>query len=149
MSEWENMHITGPPIPGSSAPSWWLQAIVALGALLMGLGALFALFDPTMLVSPGAVINEAVRVYAGYFAARNLALAVVLLVSLGLRARQMLNMMMLLAGFIQLLDASLDLIEGRWVILPGVAVLGVILLIGSARISGSPFWKIGAWKQDS
>jgi hypothetical protein len=119
-----------------------------LAAVLLAAGAGIALVNPSMLVSPHDAINEAVRIYAGYFAARNLALAILLLLLLALRARVALSSLMMVAGLIQFLDAVIDGTEGRWVIVPGVVVLGIIFLIGSARISGHPFWKIEAWRRD-
>jgi hypothetical protein len=49
----------------TAAIPWWLQAIVLLGALLMATGALIALLNPAMLVSPHDEINAAVHIYAG------------------------------------------------------------------------------------
>jgi hypothetical protein len=110
-------------------------------------GAIIALVNPAMLVSPQDAINGAVRIYAGYLASRNLGLAILLLLTLVLRARVALHSVMTLAALIQFLDAVMDAVEGRWVIVPGVVVLGVVFLLGSARISGHPFWKIEAWRQ--
>jgi hypothetical protein len=49
-------------------------------------------------------------------------------------------------GLIQLLDAGMDVAEGRWAVAPGVLVLGVLLLLAANRYSGAVFWKIEAWK---
>ncbi len=95
-------------LKGKRALPWWLRTIVLLGALLMATGALIALFHPGMLVPPQEEINEAVHIYAGYFAARNLGLAVLLIAAMILRAREMLNSLMLLSAFIQVLDAGID-----------------------------------------
>jgi hypothetical protein len=130
-----------------SAIPWWLWTMVVLGAFLMGAGGIIALLRPAMLVSPHDEINGAVHIYAGYLASRNLGLAIMLLAALSLRARSALSTLMLLIAFIQFLDGIIDGQEGRWVIVPGVVVLGLLFLIGSARLSGYPFWRIGAWKQ--
>jgi hypothetical protein len=147
MSEWETSPDFATQHLRSSSPSWWLQTAVVVGALLMGSGGAIALFHPAMLAPPGNEINGAVQVYAGYFAARNLTLAILLLVVICLRARQTLNAMLLVVGFIQLFDAALDIVEGRWFLVPGVTILAVLFLVGASRLSGSPFWKIGAWKE--
>jgi hypothetical protein len=97
-----------------------------IGAVLMGMGAAIALVRPGMLVSPDAEITGAVRAYAGYLVSRNFAVAVLLLAALALRARGMLNTLVLLSACIQFLDAGLDYWEGRWAIAPGVTVLGVM-----------------------
>jgi hypothetical protein len=126
----------------------WLLASVVLGAILIAAGGLIALIDPGMLVSPDAEINHAVRVYAGYLASRNLALAIMLLVMLGLRARRALGSLMVLTAFVQLLDAAMDCMEGRWPLVPGVAVFAIVFFLGAGRLSGQPFWKFAAWRDE-
>lgn len=124
----------------------WLGAVIVLGAVLMATGAILAFFRPQMLVSPQDEINGAVRIYAGYLTARNLTIALMLLAALALRARNMLNSLVLLTAFVQAFDAIVDVAEGRWVIVPGVAVLAVLFFFAAARLSGHPFWKVQAWR---
>lgn len=126
---------------------WWLYIIVILGAFLLAVGGLIALFRPAMLASPHDEINMAVHVYAGYMASRNLGLAAMLIAALSLRNRAMLNTVMLFAGLVQLLDAGIDCVEGRWIVVPGVIILGVLFFVASARLSTHPFWRIEAWKE--
>jgi hypothetical protein len=130
-----------PPPPATTAFPWWLQTIVLFGALLMGAGALIALVNPAMLVSSHDEINAAVHVYAGYLFARNAALAILLVASMIFRAKGTLNTLILLTAFVQLLDAAVDCMEGRWVIVPGVLIFGLLFLLASARLSGQPFWR--------
>ena len=125
---------------------WWLQTIVILSALLMLMGAAIALLKPAMLLSPQDQINSAVHVYAGYLVSRNTALALMLLAALFLRARRMLNTLMLLTAVIQLLDALLDALEGRWPVVPGVLIFAAICFVAAAKLSGHPFWNIRAWR---
>jgi hypothetical protein len=125
---------------------WWLSTSVILGALLMAAGGMIALIRPAMLVSPDAEINAAARVYAGYLVSRNLALAAMLLAMLGMRARRTLSSLMVLTAFVQLLDAGMDCMEGRWVLVPGVLVFAIVFFLGAARLSGQPFWKVAAWR---
>jgi hypothetical protein len=129
--------------PRASVP-WWLSISVVLGAVLMAAGAIIALIRPAMLVSPSAAINGATRVYAGYLVSRNLALAVMLLVTLGMRARGILSSLMVLTAFIQLLDAGMDSLEGRWAVVPGILIFALVFFMGAARLSGQPFWKFAA-----
>lgn len=128
-----------------SAIPWWVVIVVIAGALLMALGAVIALTRPAMLVSPGAEINGAARVYAGYFAVRNLALPALLIAMLLFRARGALNTLILLTAFIQLLDAVEDCLEARWSVLPGVVVVGLLFFLVARKLSGQPFWKKMAW----
>jgi hypothetical protein len=123
----------------------WVSVLVIAGALLTAMGAVIALVRPAMLVSPHDQINEAVHIYAGYLAARNLALALMLTGLLALRARRALGNLMALVALVQLLDVCIDFAEGRWIIVPAVLVLGVLFSIGAARLSGSPFWRREAW----
>jgi hypothetical protein len=138
-------------VPGAANASLpgWLSSSIVLGALLMATGAMIALVHPAMLVAAGAEINDATRIYAGYLVSRNLALAVMLLVMFGIRARRTLSGLMVLTAFIQLLDAGLDCMEGRWTVAPAVAIFAIVFFLGAARLSGQPFWKAGAWRDDS
>ncbi len=126
----------------------WLRLAVILGALLTATGAVIALVHPQTLVSPQDEINGAVRIYAGYLAARNFALAFMLITLLVIGARRALGNLMALIGLIQLLDVIMDCIEGRWTVAPGVLVFGIVFLIGAARLSGGhPLWKAEAWRE--
>ena len=131
----------------SGSISWGLALLVILGAILFATGGVLALIHPAMMVSPHDEINGAVRIYAGYFASRNLALAFMLLALLGLRARQALANLMTLVALIQVFDICMDLAEGRWAIVPGVLVLGLLFLVGAHRMCGSPFWRKSAWRR--
>jgi hypothetical protein len=132
-------------VPAGATP-WWVRLIVIVGSVLTAAGAVIALVHPAMLLSPHDDINRAVQVYAGYMAARNLPLAFMLIALLVVDARHSLGNLMVLVGLIQLLDACMDVYEGRWAVVPGVLVFGLIFLIGAARLSGgNPFWKLRAW----
>ncbi len=137
---------SGAALSEKPAIALWLRAAVIVGALLMAAGGVIALVHPAMLVLPSDEINGAVRIYAGYLASRNLTLAIMLLVAMTVRARPALSQLMLLTAFIQIADACIDSVEGRWVIVPGVVLFGVIFFIGAAKLSGYPFWRIGAWR---
>jgi peptidoglycan/LPS O-acetylase OafA/YrhL len=127
------------------AISWWVALVVLIGALLMATGAVLAFVHPAMLVSPHEEINSAVRVYAGYLTARNAVLAGMLIALLAIRARRALGNLMAIVAFIQFLDAVMDILEGRWALVPGVLVFGLVYLITATRLSGYPFWRSEAW----
>jgi hypothetical protein len=124
---------------------WWVSVIVMIGVALMAAGGVIALVNPRMLVSPSADVNDAVRVYAGYFVSRNLVLAVMLLAALAWRARPVLNALLVVVGLIQFADALIDAVEGRWPILPGVLVLGCMFVLAASHVSGAAFWRREAW----
>jgi hypothetical protein len=123
----------------------WVGVLVIAGALLTAMGAVIALVRPATLVSPQDQVNGAVHIYAGYLAARNLALALMLAGLLALRARRALGNVMALVALVQLLDVCIDCAEGRWAIVPVVLLLGVLFSIGASRLSGSPLWRREAW----
>jgi hypothetical protein len=123
----------------------WVSVLVIAGALLTAMGAVIALVRPAMLVSPQDQINGAVHVYAGYLAARNLALALMLAGLLAIGARRALGNVMALVALVQLLDFCIDCAEGRWTVVPVVLLLGVLFSIGAARLAGTPLWRREAW----
>ena len=135
--------------PSHAALPKWLPLIVVPGALLLAAGAVIALVNPAMLASPGIAINGAVHVYAGYLVARNLALALLLLVTLSMGARRSLSTLMVLTALIQLFDAGMDIVERRWPLIPGVLIFAALFLFGAARITGAPVWRRAAWRDAS
>ena len=135
--------------PTHAALPKWLPLIVVPGALLLGAGAIIALVNPAMLASPGIDINGAVHVYAGYLVARNLALALLLLVTLSMGARRSLSTLMVLTAVIQLFDAGMDMVEHRWSLIPGVLIFAALFLFGATRLTGAPIWKAAAWRDAS
>lgn len=134
---------------GDASLPWWLSASVVAGALLMAAGGVIALVHPAMLVSANAEMNVAARVYAGYLVSRNLALAGMLLIVLAKGARSVLSSLMMLTAVIQLLDAGMDSMEGRWTLVPGVLVFAIVFFLGAARLSGLPSWKVAPVRNES
>jgi hypothetical protein len=121
------------PASAVSDVSLWVKGVAVIGALLLGAGAAIAYAKPGMLLSPHEQVSEGVRVYAGYLVSRNAALALGLLGAVLFRMRTLLGTMLLLVGAIQIFDACLDAVEGRWMLVPGVTVLGILFLLGAAR----------------
>ncbi len=132
--------------PTDPALPKWLPLIVVPGALLLAAGAIIALVNPAMLASPGIAINGAVHVYAGYLVARNLALALLLILTLSMRARRSLSTLMVLTAVIQVFDAVMDAAEGRWPLIPGILLFAILFFFGAARVNGYPFWTAAAWR---
>jgi hypothetical protein len=110
----------------SAAVPGWITTVVVIGAALLVVGAALAFVKPSILLGPGNPVTSGVRVYAGYLFSRNLALAVLLIASLMPRFRKNLSGMIALYGLIQLLDAIMDCVEGRWTVLPPVVLLGLL-----------------------
>jgi hypothetical protein len=129
------------------AMPWWLPTIVVVVALLMTTGGIIALVNPALLVPQGERVNTAVSIYSGYLFSRNVAIALMLIVTLCIRARGALGYFMVLTGLTQLLDAGVDCAEQRWTLVPVVLILGFALLLGAARVLERPWWNIAAWRE--
>src|SRR5258708_39978773 len=95
----------------------WVSIVVILGALLTATGAVISKVDPTLLTN-GSPMTDAARVYADYLFARNLSLAVMLLLLLALRAQRMLAGFMVLIALIQLVDVVDDLARRAFLLVP-------------------------------
>jgi hypothetical protein len=123
----------------------WVSIVVLLGTLLTITGAVISKVDPTLLTN-GGPITEAVRVYADYLFARNLALALMLLFLLATKARQMLAGFMVLIALIQLIDVGDDLARGAFLLVPGLLVFAIVFLLGAWRLFGQAVWHVNAWR---
>jgi len=142
-TEYQKILSDGTALPGFP---WWITVAVVLGSLLILAGGVVAMVRPAMLVSPQDEINGVVHIYAGYLTSRNVTLAGMLLVMLVLRARTALSNLMVFTAFIQLLDAVIDCVEGRWPSVPMVLVFGLVFLMGAARLRGVKLWRRQAWE---
>lgn len=141
-----------PPEPTSTATRaipWWLVTIVILGALLAAVGGILAIVQPQMLLGSGQSMNDAANVYAGYLISRDLALAVMLLVMLALRARLALAGLMIFTALVQLIDAVVDIVEGRLALLPVLLIYAIAFIIGANWLFGQAFWKAAAWQDNT
>ncbi|GCE28696.1 hypothetical protein KDA_41800 [Dictyobacter alpinus] len=123
----------------------WVSIVVILGALLLLTGAIISKVDPTFLTN-GSPMTEAARVYADYMFARNLALALILLLCLAIRARKMLAGLMVLIALIQIIDVADDLAREAFLLAPGLLVFAVVFLLGAWRLFGQAIWHVNAWR---
>jgi hypothetical protein len=138
------------PLPGRSVrPPRWVDAAVVLVALLFAAGGVIALVRPALLVASGADIDPAARVYAGYLASRDCALAVALIVLLVLRARQLLAGALLLAALVQAMDIVVDAGSGRLVLVPGLVLLAALMIAAATRLARRPVWRAASWRERS
>ena len=124
----------------------WVSIVVVLGALLTITGAVIGKVDPTLLTN-GSPMTDAARVYADYMFARNLALAVMLLLLLAMRARRMLAGFMVLMALIQIVDVGDDLARGAFLLVPGLLVFATVFLLGAWRLFGQAIWHVDAWRE--
>ncbi len=124
----------------------WVAIVVVLGALLTVTGAVISKVDPTMLTNGGPMTDSA-RVYADYLFARNLSLALMLLLLLALKARRMLAGFMVLIALIQVLDVINDLIRGDYLLAPGLLLFAIVFSAGATRLFGRAIWRVEAWRE--
>lgn len=124
---------------------WWVALIVILGAALTLTGAVIGKVDPSLLTG-GSPVNDAGRVYADYLFARNLAVGVMLLLSLSARARHILAGFMVLSALIQMVDIIDDLTRGAFFLVPGLVLFAVVFLLGAWRLFGKAIWSLDTWR---
>jgi len=123
-----------------------VSIVVICGAILLTAGAVISKVDPSLLVN-GDQITAATRVYADYTFARDVPLAVGLLLLLAIQARQMLAGLMVLIGLMQFLDTLNDLARADFTIVPIVLVFAIIFLVGAWQLFGQAPWHIDAWRE--
>jgi hypothetical protein len=124
----------------------WVSIVVIIGAVLTATGAVISKVDPTLLTN-GNPMTDAARVYADYMFARNLSLAVMLLLLLALRAKRILAGFMVLTTLIQFIDVIDDLARGAFLLVPGLLVFAIVFLIGAWQLFGQAVWHIDAWRE--
>ena len=124
----------------------WVSIVVILGTLLILAGAVISKLDPTLLTN-GSPMTDAARIYADYLFARNLALAVMLLLLIAIRAQRMLAGFMVLVALIQLVDSVDDLARGAFLLVPGLLVFAIVFLLGAWRLFGRAVWHVDAWRE--
>ncbi len=124
----------------------WVSIAVIIGALLCAAGAVISKVDPTLLTN-GVLIPDAARVYTDYLFARNISLAIMLLLLLTARARRMLGGFMVLMALIQCFDVLNDLASRDFLLVPGLLVFAIVFLVGASQLFGQGFWHISAWRE--
>src|SRR5262249_28497400 len=125
----------------------WVSIVVIFGALLTLASAVISKVDPTLLTN-GNPMTASGRIYADYMFARDLALAVMLLLLLVVRARRMLAGFMVLTVLIQCVDVVDDLFRGAFLLLlPVVLVFAIVFLLAAGRLFGRAIWHVDAWRE--
>ena len=125
----------------------WIVVVVIIGAVLLLVGALVSKVDPTLLTN-NSPMNDAAHVYADYTFARDLALAIMLLFLVIVRARRMLAGYMVLVALIQIIDILDDLARGAFVLIPGLLLFAILFLIGAWQLFGRPLWQAATWRDN-
>ena len=110
-------------------------AVVIVGALFNAVAGVFSLIAPgtflTAVGQPTPVVASA-SVFAEYAGARELAVALILLVCAAMRIGPVLAGVLLVAAAANALDAASALATGRWVQMPGAVVFAAAFAFAAA-----------------
>jgi hypothetical protein len=126
--------------------SWWVVVVVVCCAILLAAGAAIAAVRPALLGTAADPVTATERVFADYVVARNGALALLLVLLLGVRAVHGLVIALLLVALIQIGDAILDSAQGRLDILPVAAAIAIACIAAAVRHSPKPLWQLSTWR---
>ena len=115
------------------AIGWWLAyAAVVLAIVTNTVFGLLSLLVPasflTLVGERSAEVSADAQIFAAYAGARELAIAVALLVLLFIRARRALAGVILLAALANGFDLGHALLTQRWVQVPGALIFAIIYL---------------------
>src|SRR5215468_162111 len=117
---------------GSVSVARLVDIVVVLGAVLMGAAGLASIFAPQVFLSAvgvgGVPINAGTEIFASYTGARDLALAVMLVILVAVRSRRVLAGLVVATALANALDCALDLVAQRWPAAPGPFLLAVLYL---------------------
>jgi len=113
-----------------------VDIVVVLVAVLMGAAGLASIFAPQVLLIAvgvnGVPINAGTEIFARYTGARDVALAVMLLILVAVRSRRVLAGLMVATALANALDCASDLVAQRWPAAPGPFVVAVLYLAAAA-----------------
>lgn len=134
----------GADVTVHTSMSRWVSTIVIVSAGLLLTGAVLSKTAPT-LMTHGDPVTNASRIYADYFFARNVPLAMGLLLLLGLRRPQMLAGLLILTSFVQALDVINVLTRSEYVLVPGLLLLCAAMLVAAQKLLSQSMWRSDAW----
>jgi hypothetical protein len=137
-SAWEIFSMT--PLSSRSATKRIASLVTAINVLVASGFSIAALISPKSILPAGYAPTEASFIFAMYAAARSIPLALMALIAIYKQSEAALLILATLAGFIQLLDAGVGLLQHD----PGKAIgplviaafqLFAVYLLSSARSS--------------
>jgi hypothetical protein len=99
------------PLSSRSAAMRIASLVTAINVLVAGGFSIAGLVSPKSILPPGATPTDASLIFAMYAVARSLPIAIVALIAIYKRSESGLLMLGTLAGFIQLLDAGVGLVQ--------------------------------------
>lgn len=121
---------------GSVSVARLVDIVVILGALLIGAAGLASIFAPQVVLTAvgvsGVPINAGTEIFARYTGARDVALAVMLLILVAARSRRVLAGLVVATALANALDCVFDLVAQRWPAAPGPFSFAVLYLAAAA-----------------
>jgi hypothetical protein len=99
------------PLSSPSAPKRIASLLTAINVLVAGGFSIAALVSPKSILPAGYAPTEASFIFAMYAAARSIPLALMALIAIYKQSEAALLILATLAGFIQLLDAGVGLLQ--------------------------------------
>src|SRR3979490_2746787 len=99
------------PLSSPSAPKRIASLLTAINVLVAGGFSIAGLFSPKSILPAGYAPTEASFIFAMYAAARSIPLALMALIAIYKQSEAALLILATLAGFIQLLDAGVGLLQ--------------------------------------
>lgn len=121
---------------GSVSVARLVDIVVVLGALLTAAAGLASIFAPQVFLAAVGVssepINAGTEIFARYTGARDVALAVMLLILVAVRSRRVLAALVVATALANALDCALDLVAQRWPAAPGPFLFAILYLAAAA-----------------
>jgi hypothetical protein len=130
------------PLSSPSAPMRIASLVTAINVLVAAGFSIAGLVSPKSILPAGSAPTDASLIFAMYAAARTIPLAVITLIAIYKRSESALLILGTLAGFIQLLDAGVGLLQhdlGKSIgplVIAAFQFFAVYLLSRSTRSSG-------------
>ena len=130
------------PLSSRTTPMRIASLVTAINVLVAGGFSIAGLVSPKSILPAGSAPTDASLIFAMYAAARTIPLAVITLIAIYKRSESALLILGTLAGFIQLLDAGVGLLQhdlGKSIgplVIAAFQFFAVYLLSRSTRSSG-------------
>jgi hypothetical protein len=111
--------------------------VTAINVLVAGGFSITGLVSPQSILPPGYAPTEASMIFAMYAAARSIPLALMVLIAIYQRSESALLILGALAGFIQLLDAGVGLLQHDLGKSIGPLVIAALQFVAVYRLSST------------
>lgn len=131
--------------PQAAVLHWLVALVVIVGALVNAAVGVLSLISPADFLAlvghRGEQVTAGTEIYAAYTGARDLAIAVALLVLLAMRSTRVLPGLMLVVASANAVDGADALVGGRWAQVPGAFAFAILFLLAAIwlfRHAGRP-----------